>query len=214
MDEPSQSKPRQGRPPGSSAAATRGRIVEAARGYFGAKGFAATTNKDIAVAAGVTAPALYRYFDSKLELYMATVQGALAELEPVLREAAVGQASGRAELVAVARAAGRLHAERPYLAAFLSSLPVEMQRNPEIAEAMDMGPDPVSALVASAFERAEQAGELAAGVSVEHAVAMVIACNIGLSLWGAAIQQEPSSDAMEAFALLLSGALFASSPER
>ncbi len=209
MDEPKQSKPRQGRPPGSSAAATRARIVDAARGCFGAKGFAATTNKDIASAAGLTAAAIYRYYDSKLDLYMATVQGALHELEPVLRQAAVAQPSGRAELVAVARAAGRLHKERPYLAAFLSSLPVEMQRSPEIAEAMDTGPDPVSSLVASAFERAEIAGELRPGVSVEHAVSMVIACNIGLSLWGAAIQQEPSSDAMEAFALLLSGGVFA-----
>ncbi|MFT6397738.1 MAG: AcrR family transcriptional regulator [Bradymonadia bacterium] len=212
MDETNQSKPRPGRPPGSSAETTRARIVEAARGCFGAKGFGATTNKDIATAAGLTAAAIYRYYDSKLDLYMATVLGALEELEPVLRAAAVGQSSGRAELVAVARAAGRLHAERPYLAAFLSSLPVEMQRNPEIAEAMDTGPDPVSALVASAFDRAERAGELAPGVRVEHAVAMVIACNIGLSLWGAAIQQEPSSDAMEAFALLLSGAVFAAGP--
>lgn len=210
MDSTSSSKRRPGRPPGSSANVTRAKIIEAARGAFGERGFAAARNRDIADAAGLTPAALYRYFDSKLALYMATVRGALSELEPVLRDAAADQPSGRAELVALAHAAGQLHVERPYLAAFLSSLPVEMQRNPEIAEAMDAGPDPVSALVASAFERAESEGELAPGVDAARATEMVIACNIGLSIWAAAITQESSSDAMDAFVQLLSGALFQS----
>jgi AcrR family transcriptional regulator len=211
MDRSSPSKRRAGRPPGSSADVTRAKIIEAARGAFGERGFDATRNRDIAEAAGLTAAAIYRYYDSKLALYMATVRGALDELEPVLREAASGQPSGRAELAALARAAGQLHGERPYLAAFLSSLPVEMQRNPEIAEAMDARPDPVSALVALAFVRAERDGELAPGVDAARATEMVIACNIGLSIWAAAIAQESSSDVMDAFAQLISGALFQTS---
>ena len=45
---------RLGRPPDSSSAETRGRILDVARGCFAEFGFEATTNKTIASAAGVT----------------------------------------------------------------------------------------------------------------------------------------------------------------
>ncbi len=198
-----------GRPAGSSGDITRARIIESARECFGATGFAATTNKQIAQLAGITAAAIYRYFDSKTALYKATVDESLAELEPVLRDATKSTAPGRATLVALAFAAGSLHAERPYLAAFLSSLPVEMQRNPDIAEAMTAELDPVSQLVATAVEEAQELGELARGVRPEHVAAMILACNIGLSLWGAALSEEPSSEPMHSFGQLLEGTLFA-----
>lgn len=197
-----------GRPVGASGDATRGRILDAARECFGAKGFGLTTNRDVAAAAGITAAAIYRYFDSKLALYMATVEAALSELEPELRRAAEAAEPGVAELVALASAAASVHEQRPYLAAFLSSLPVEMQRNPEIADAMGAEPDPVSRLVGAAVERASERGELAPGVSAEHVASMFVACNIGLSLWAAAIMPGSSSDAMRAFSGLLAGGLF------
>lgn len=203
-----------GRPVGSSGDVTRARILDAARESFGSKGFGPTTNKDVAGLAGITPAAIYRYFPSKVALYVATVDRAMEELEPPLRRAAEDAEPGRGELVALARGAGRLHEERPYLAAFLSSLPVEMQRHPEIAEAMTAEPDPVSTLVASAVERAKERGELRADATPEHVVSMIIACNIGLSLWASAIVPEPSSDAMDAFAELLAGALFAAPDAR
>ena len=197
-----------GRPPGSSGDVTRARIIEGARGCFGAKGFGATTNRELADAAGLTPAAIYRYFDSKLALYMATVEGALAELEPVLRASTLECDGGRDELVALAEAAAALHEERPYLASFLSSLPVEMQRNPEIAAEMAAEPDPVSRLVAGAIERAQAAGQLAPDVDAGHAAAMIVACNIGLSLWADPIVQEHSSDAVRALERLVAGSLF------
>jgi AcrR family transcriptional regulator len=53
---------------------TRARIVLAALKLFGEQGFDGASTRDIAVAAGVNAPALQYYFDSKEGLYLACVE--------------------------------------------------------------------------------------------------------------------------------------------
>src|SRR3954451_13784027 len=52
----------------------RGLIVEAAGRLFGERGYDATTLDDVAAAAGVTKPILYRHFDSKRDLYLALLR--------------------------------------------------------------------------------------------------------------------------------------------
>jgi AcrR family transcriptional regulator len=49
-------------------------IVEAAGRLFGDRGYEATRLDDVAAAAGVTKPILYRHFDSKQALYLALLQ--------------------------------------------------------------------------------------------------------------------------------------------
>src|SRR5262245_14790944 len=65
---------RRGRPPGSTSDETRRRILASACECFGKRGYDITTNRDIGERAGVTAAALYQYFDSKLSLYVAAVK--------------------------------------------------------------------------------------------------------------------------------------------
>ena len=52
----------------------RALIVEAAGRLFAERGFAATRLDDIAAAAGVTKPILYRHFESKEALYLALLE--------------------------------------------------------------------------------------------------------------------------------------------
>jgi AcrR family transcriptional regulator len=56
------------------AAERREQILLIARPLFAASGYAATRLEDVAAAAGVTKPILYRHFDSKKGLYMALLQ--------------------------------------------------------------------------------------------------------------------------------------------
>jgi AcrR family transcriptional regulator len=68
------SKPRpRGRPPGRTAEgdATRRRLYETAIGLIGERGFDATTLRDVASRAGVSAGLLYRYFPSKRSIVLA-----------------------------------------------------------------------------------------------------------------------------------------------
>jgi AcrR family transcriptional regulator len=68
-------------PQGRLAAAARRRVIEqAATELFARRGYAATTVEDIAHAAGVTKPMLYRHFESKQDLCIALLERHRAEL--------------------------------------------------------------------------------------------------------------------------------------
>ena len=60
-----------GRPCAVDAGETRKRLLAEARRSFATVGFEATTNRSIAAAAGITTGAIYHYFPSKLEMYVA-----------------------------------------------------------------------------------------------------------------------------------------------
>src|SRR3954447_22538098 len=57
-----------------AAAERRRRIERAAGRLFAERGYAGTRLEDIAAAAGVTKPVLYRHFDSKKALYLALLE--------------------------------------------------------------------------------------------------------------------------------------------
>jgi AcrR family transcriptional regulator len=58
----------------------RALIVEAAGRLFGERGYDATRLDEVAAAAGVTKPVLYRHFDSKADLYLALLERHRADL--------------------------------------------------------------------------------------------------------------------------------------
>jgi AcrR family transcriptional regulator len=200
------SAPRIGRPPGATSDATRARILRAARDRFALAGYAGTTNKDIADAAGITAAAIYQYFDSKTALYLATVKDAQAELVPEFERAIAQESSTRAAFRELLATSARLHARDPSLAAFLSSLPVEMQREPSIAEAMASEPSPVLRVVTRMVDRGVRAGDVARR-DAPRVIAVFLACTMGLSLYAATMKSEDFLETMEAFLALLEGGL-------
>jgi len=59
--------------------ATRQRLLAAARDLFAAKGFEATTTRDLAAAAGIAAGTLFNYFATKEAIVMALAADALAD---------------------------------------------------------------------------------------------------------------------------------------
>jgi TetR/AcrR family transcriptional repressor of bet genes len=83
-----------GRPPRSAisgeTADRREEIVEAAARVLGTKGYAATSLKDIAVAAGVTPALIYHYFDSKEDLLLATMASVQSTLHRAVDAAGAG----------------------------------------------------------------------------------------------------------------------------
>jgi AcrR family transcriptional regulator len=202
----SEPQPRIGRPPGATSDATRARILRAARDCFAQTGYAGTTNKDIGDRAGITSAAIYQYFESKTALYVATVRDAQAELVPEFERAIAEQTTSRAAFRALLEASGRLHARDPSLAAFLSSLPVEIKREPSVAEAMASAPSPVLDVAVRMVERGVRAREIKAA-DAPRVVAVFLACTMGLSLYAATIGSGDFAETMEAFLALLDGGL-------
>ncbi len=77
----------------------RAAILDAAETVFGAQGFQKTSMSDIAVAAGVSRPLLYRYFHDKAGLLNAVVERVLREWNEVLLAEAARNTPGTAHTV-------------------------------------------------------------------------------------------------------------------
>ena len=82
-----QREPKVGRRPGNQD--TRGQIITAARQTFAEKGFAGASMRAIAAEAAVDPALIHHYFDSKQQLFLATVALPL-ELPDIVKKVAAG----------------------------------------------------------------------------------------------------------------------------
>lgn len=130
---------RLGRPPDADSAETRQRLLTGARRAFAEHGFDATTNREIAEAADVTATAIYHYFGSKAELYAAVYVEVQDQVQAAYLRAIEGQSGLLASLHAALDVAVELNWADPSLAGFLVAATSDLQRHGELREAL--GPD-------------------------------------------------------------------------
>jgi len=79
-----------GRPKDTDSAETRQRILEVARGAFASGGYDSSTNRDLAAEVGIAAGALYYYYPSKLDLYLAVHEDVQRRVYGRFNEAAEG----------------------------------------------------------------------------------------------------------------------------
>jgi AcrR family transcriptional regulator len=124
---------RLGRPPATDSAATRERIIDTARAAFASGGYDSSTNRDLAAGVGITAGALYHYFGSKLDLYLAVHDDVQERVYGQFTEAAAAVDGFLARFDAVLDTAHELNRQDPTLAAFLGVVRSDMRRHPEIA---------------------------------------------------------------------------------
>jgi AcrR family transcriptional regulator len=95
-------------------------VVDAATHEFAAKGFHAASTDDIARAAGISQPYLFRLFGSKRELYLAAAQRCIDDLYRVFARAAEGK-SGEEALHAMGDAYTEIMQDRDRLMLMLKS---------------------------------------------------------------------------------------------
>jgi AcrR family transcriptional regulator len=85
----------------SAVPSTRERILDVAEALFAEQGFAGTSVRDIAAAAGLTAASLYNHFDGKEALYEAVLERGIRPLVVLMQGRAGGEPADEtaAELV-------------------------------------------------------------------------------------------------------------------
>ena len=156
---PAKAQRRLGRPPASSSAETRRRVLDVARKTFAELGWEVTTNKLVAAKAGVTSAALYHYFDSKLEMYVAVYDDVQELVNQRLGAAIDTGDTFAAQFSAVLEEAHELNAGDPSLARFLASARVDLRRHQEITAAWGKrtraGDDVVSRMIATGIATGE-----------------------------------------------------------
>jgi AcrR family transcriptional regulator len=202
-----------GRPRGSNSEATRARILAAARVCFARTGYSATTNKQIADDAGVTAAAIYLYFESKTALYLAAVQDANEQLVVHYRQAIAQTSTLRDGFRAVLTTSAKLHQRDPSLSAFLSALPIEMQRHPEVARAIIEKPSEVVGVIQEMVDAGVRSGEIARAIA-PTVLSTFVACAMGFSLFFGAVDGSRPVEMVDVFIALLDGELFAEGTPR
>ena len=127
---------RRGRPPASDSAETRRRILGIARARFASSGYDSATNRALAEEVGITAGALYHYFGSKLDLYVAVNEDVWEQIDGKLGGAVAGADGFVGKFEALLDMAHELNEQDPTLAAFVGSIRADMRRHPEIGEAL------------------------------------------------------------------------------
>lgn len=123
---------RLGRPADTDSADTRARIVECALEMFGNEGFDATTNRGIAKAAGVSSAALYHYFPSKADIYVAVCDAIVERFRDVFARVASKDETLMGRLSLLLRENVSLGKTSPGLMGFVAGIPTVVKKHPEV----------------------------------------------------------------------------------
>jgi AcrR family transcriptional regulator len=198
---------RLGRPPGQLSEDTRRAILVAARRCFVRLGFDRATNRDIAEAAGLTAAAMYRHFESKPDLYVAVVHDAMADLLPRLERASASNAGAKTVVRTMLEMFASMDEREQSAAHFLGALPSEMQRHPQVAQRMLADPGRIYAALNDAVATSVRTGELAKD-KAQRAVPMIIAAMMGISAYANTLGPALGREAIAGFLDLLDNRLF------
>lgn len=139
---------RRGRPSNASTGDTVAAVLTAARRSFAAKGYAGTSNREIAAAAGLAHTAIYNHFGSKAQLFTAVfldVQELLVvELDRSVAASPDRPGPDRPALPgALLDAIAALRAADPSYVEFLASMYVEVGRHAELQDVFRGGGFPI-----------------------------------------------------------------------
>jgi len=152
---------RLGRPPDTDSAETRQRILEIARAAFAFGGYDGSTNRELAAKAGITSGALYHYFGSKLDLYLAVHEDVQQRVYGQFNAAADAATGFLGKFDAILDVAHELNESDPTFAAFLGAVRTDMRRHPEIAEALTTHAERRSGFFVRLVDAGVETGEIA-----------------------------------------------------
>lgn len=99
---------------------------------FGNEGFDATTNRAIAKAAGVSSAALYHYFPSKADIYVAVCDAILSRFRDVFGKVAAKDDTLMGRLSLLMRENVSLGKASPGLMGFVAGIPTVVKKHPEV----------------------------------------------------------------------------------
>lgn len=194
-----------GRPPASSSAETRQRILEVARIAFAELGYGVTTNKYVATKAGITTGALYHYFDSKLDIYLAVNDHVQRFVYQRFREAIDANDTFLSQFEAILQSAFELNVEDPSLARFIGSARIDVARHDELRDRMSVLPGEGNAILGKLVRNGLATGEIRPEDS-RRVAALIRTLFVGL-VDAVSDEREEHAAAIDAIRDLLNGRL-------
>ena len=176
-----------------------------AQEYFAANGFEATTNKQIAEAAGITTAGLYHYFPSKGEIYVAVCDHISRTIVSTFEKVSEHDPSliGRVRLLVEEGTV--LTREHRSALVFMSGMSTEVRDHPEIGAGIQKIQNEFRKLVSQIVTTAEDQTGLLQGISSRDFADFVSAVMGSLSRLNASGQTERRRSVGRTFIHLLSG---------
>ena len=155
---------------------TRERLLDSAERLLRTIGLARATTKEIARAAQCSEAALYKYFSSKEDLFVAVLHERLPSLMPLLAEltARPGSRTPEQALTEIARTATLFYEANMPIAASLFAEPGLLQRHREGLRPLGAGPQQPLLALARYLESEREHGRLRAGTDPEAAAALLL----------------------------------------
>ena len=197
-----------GRPKGSSKEASLAKILPAARRLFAERGYSKTTFKDVGKAVGMTHAALYAYFPSKAELYLATTEHAQACLQPDYIKAIENGVNFKEQLAGILLVSARAHEQDSSFTGLLAAIPLEIRRHSELAELMLTSQNSMLELLSAVFDEAQRKGEITSQASPEDLVVAIMGAGVGIAMFQYGLQRSSLGESMGVFIELIEGRLF------
>ncbi len=198
-----------GRPRGSSREDTLAKLLPAARQLFAEKGYAQTTFKDVGKAIGVSHAALYSYFPSKTELYLATLADTQALLLPAYEQALTSADTLRKQIIGVLLASADAHDRDSSITGLLAAVPIEMRRHRELHDALSGQNNAVMDVLKQGFANAQQRGELRCEATLDNLVTAFLGGGVGVALFQYGLQNNGSlREAMDVYVAMIEGMIF------
>jgi AcrR family transcriptional regulator len=190
---------------------TRERILDAAVQVMRTRGFARTTTKEIARAAGYSEATLYKHFDDKFALFLAVLHERLPSFRPFVEELtrAPGEGRLRGNLAATARHAIGFYAESFPVSVSVFAEPDLLAAHRAAMTGQDAGPDrPVTAL--TRYLRAEQQrGRVRAGADCAAAAGLLLGACFQFAFLASFAQRRAGSTEVAAYADAITDTLLA-----
>lgn len=153
----------------------RENVLSAARTEFAARGYAATSVRDIVARAGVTAPTLYHHFGSKAGVYGAVVDEVNDRVIPQFERVVAGKPTYAERLVAIVEVSREVQRQEPDIAQFVLSSQQDVARHKELA-----GVKPAMSRLAT-FAESVADGSPPAGMTEVQAGRVVLTLIFGLA---------------------------------
>lgn len=195
-----------GRPADTDSTDTRERIITCACIKFANEGFEGTTNKDIAAAAGISSAALYHYFPSKSDLYVAVCEFITGVFAEVFQRTKESDHRLESRLTMLLTENAKLGRTTPFIVGFITGISAVVKKHPEVSRGADTFSAGFRRMTFDLIETATEKDEVLRGGSVNGLADLTVSVLAGLGRMSARGEEERRAGAMDMYLRLIRAA--------
>ena len=151
-----------------------------ARERFAAEGFEGTTNREIAETAQVSSAALYHYFPSKVDIYIAVCDSITEIFVDVFARVKASETTLEARLVALFAEVGTLGESAPSTVGFITGISAVVQKHPEVSKGTDAFGKEFGRNIIDLIATAKETDQILQGTTVQSFADLVSSVLAGL----------------------------------